>query len=107
LVDELFLSLAKIKECITNDKGTTVYVRKYYRQARKLLKWIPISRPAPVFIINISDLPERILAEFKRLTEKDTRAYVLTQAVGRIFENLDFELYHMSIARNLRVGFER
>jgi hypothetical protein len=32
--------------------------------------------------------------------------YVVAQAVGRIFENLDFEYYHLSIAKNLRVRFE-
>jgi hypothetical protein len=106
LIDELFFSLVKIREYITNSKGRKIRVPKYYRRARDILKWIPISRPAPVFIINISDLPERILKELKQVKESDARAYILTQAVGRIFENVDFKCYHLSIARNLCVGFE-
>lgn len=107
LVDELFFSLVKVRECITNNKGRTIHIRKYYRRARDILKLIPISKPAPVFIINISDLPQRIIKEIERVTENDARAYILTQAVGRIFENIDFKRYHLSIAKNLRVGFER
>lgn len=106
-VDRLFLSLAKTRECITNDKGETIRVKKYYRRARDILKLVPIWRPPPIFIINISDLPERIIDEFEAVTDIKTRTYVITQAVGRIFENLDFEYYHISIARNLRVGFEK
>jgi hypothetical protein len=108
LIDELFFSLAKKREYITtNSKGRKIHVRKYYRRARDILKWIPVSRPAPVFIINISDLPERILKELKLVKESGARAYILTQAVGRIFENLDFKCYHSSIARNLRVGLDK
>ncbi len=106
-VDKLFLSLAKTRECITNYKGETIHVKKYYRRARDILKIIPIRRPPPIFIINISDLPQRIIDEFETVTDIKTRTYVITQAVGRIFENLDFEYYHISIARNLRVGFEK
>jgi hypothetical protein len=81
-------------------------VRKYYRRARDILKWIPISKPAPVFIINISDLPQSILKELEQVKDTETITYILTQGAGRIFENLAFKCYHMSIARNLRVGFE-
>ena len=106
-VDDLFLSLVNEKECVTNGEGKTIHVRKYYRRAREIIKSIPIWRPPPIFIFNISDLPERIIKEFEAVTDDKTRAYVLTQAVGRIFENLDFEHYHLSIARNLCVGFEK
>ena len=106
-VDQLFLSLAGTKEHVTNGKDETLHVKKYYRRARDILKFVAIRRPPPIFIINISDLPKRIIDEFEAVTDDKTRAYVLTQAVGRIFENLDFEHYHLSIARNLCVGFEK
>ena len=106
-IDELFLYLANTKECVTNGKGKSIYIRKYYHRARDIIKSIPIWRPLPVFIINISDLPDRIVKEFEAITDNKTRAYVLTQAVERIFENLDFEYYHLSIVKNLRVGFEK
>jgi hypothetical protein len=106
-VDELLLSLAGVRECFTNDSDRIIHVRKYYRLARAILKWVPISKPPPDFIINISDLPQRILQEFEKVTDNDTMTYILTQAVGRIFENLNFEYYHLSIARNLRVRLEK
>jgi hypothetical protein len=66
LVDELFLCLAKTQQTITNEEnvGKEVTVRKYYRQARDLMKWIPIAKPAPVFIIHMSDLTAQVKNEF-------------------------------------------
>jgi hypothetical protein len=108
LIDLLFLRLASIKETVCNDKGQTVHVRKYYRQARQLMKWIPITRPHPEFVINISDLTPRIIKELTQIeTCKKARNYIILQAVTRIFENLDFEYCHLSIFRNLRVRLEK
>ena len=74
-----------------------------YLQVFRLRRWIPIAKPAPKFIVNMSDLiPTRIIAELKAL-DKDGSQYVLKQAVGRVFENIDFRQYHLSIARNLEV----
>lgn len=107
LVDRLFLRLAEIKESI-NHKDKKIHIRKYYRQARELFKWIPIAKPSPAFIIYISDLTPELKAELEQLiTPPENLRYVLTQAVGRVFENLDFEYYHLSIARNLSVRFEK
>jgi hypothetical protein len=108
LIDLLFLRLASIKETVCNDKGQTVHVRKYYRQARELMKWIPITRPRPEFVINISDLTPQIIKELTQpKTCKKARNYIILQAVTRIFENLDFEYCHLSIFRNLRVRLEK
>jgi hypothetical protein len=109
LIDLIFLRLASIKENLCNDKAQTVHVRKYYRQASELMKWIPVSKPPPEFIINISDLTPRLIKELtQNITSKEkTRiTYVLTQAVGRLFENLNFDTCHLSILRNLNVRFE-
>jgi len=106
LVDKLFLRLAEVKEKVSNN-GKEIHVRKYYCRAREVIKWIPISKPPPAFIIVISDLTPRIIEEFQSVTDEATRTYIVTQAIGRIFENLDFEYYHLSIARNLRVRFEK
>jgi hypothetical protein len=115
-VDELQLNLCKIKEQITIDPGfyvdgqkqtRTVSVAKYYRQALELMKWIPILRPPPEFVIYAKDLSPRVKEELEGWIDKpSTLAYILKQAVGRIFENLDFSYYHISIARNLKVGLE-
>jgi hypothetical protein len=99
LIDELFLRLASTKQTILyNDKSIAVY--KYYHQALALRKWIPIAKPAPEFVVNISELSVRLIAELKIL---DDPQIILKQAVGRIFENIDARQYHLSIAQFLEV----
>jgi hypothetical protein len=106
-VDQLFLCLAGVKQYKNVESDRTIPVRKYYSQARQLMKWIPISKPSPAFVIYISDLTPRIKSEIASISQTTTTLqYVLTQAVGRIFENLDFEYYHLSIAKNLKVKLE-
>ena len=98
LVDELFLRIAGTKEAVIH-YGKRVTVHKYYNQALRLLKWIPIAKPTPEFVINISDLTPRILAELKTL-DKCSYNYVTKQAVARIFENIDFRQCHLASAEN-------
>ena len=108
LADKLLLRLAEIKETIINkDTGRKIHVRKYYRQARELFKWIPIAKPSPAFVIYISDLTPEIRNEIVAIDSEDTLTYALKQAVGRIFENLDFDYYHLSIAKNLKVKLQK
>jgi hypothetical protein len=101
LIEEIFLQLAGTKE-IVDHNGKRVTICKYYNQAFRLRYWIPIVKPIPEFIVNKSDLTTRIISELKAL-DKDGSQYVLKQAVGRIFENINFKQYHLSIARNLEV----
>lgn len=110
LVDKLFLCLAKTQEVVTNQENGSkqITVRKYYRQARDLMKWIPIAKPIPPFIIYISDLTLQVKTELDKLalSSPDDLSYILRQAAGRIFENLDFNYYHLSIARSLKVRLQ-
>ena len=108
IVDEVFLNLAGTTENITIEENSrSIPVRKYYRQARELMKWIPIARPSPEFVVYIGDLTPKVRKEIESIISyPETLQYVVTQAVGRIFENLDFDYYHLSIARNLKVRFE-
>jgi hypothetical protein len=111
-VDKLAVCLAEVKENVvaatSNNNCKEIPARKYYLQARELSRWIPIAKPTPAFIICISDLTPQLKTEIVQLIRSpDNLRYVLTQAVGRIFENLDFEYYHLSIARNLRVRIEK
>ena len=100
----MFLQIAGTKETIKyNGKNLTIY--KYYNQALRLFHWIPITKPTAEFVINVSDLTPRIVAELKSL-EKASCDYVLRQAAGRIFENIDFRQYHLSIARKLKVRLD-
>ena len=81
LIDELFLKIAQTKEVITHhDKS--VKVHKYYSQALRNWKWLPIAgKHTPEFVINITDLTPRIMAELKVL-DKISYNYV-NQAVCR------------------------
>jgi hypothetical protein len=104
LVDEMYLQIARTKDLFKhNEKSLTIY--KYYNQALRLLNWIPVAKPTPVFVVNICDLTPRIFAELKAL-KKDTYNYVIKQVIGRIFENIDSKKYHLSIARKLKVRLD-
>jgi hypothetical protein len=104
LIDETFLQLAATKAIVKNgDKRISIY--KYYNQAFRLRNWITIAKPTPEFIINISDLTPRVIAELKALDKKGAE-YVLNKVVGRLFENIDFRQYHLSIARKLKVRLD-
>jgi hypothetical protein len=79
--DQDRLHLASVKETITNDKGDTLTVRKYYRQARDLMKWIPITKPSREFIIYTSDLVPKLKQELVNIASNqinfDTLNYVV------------------------------
>src|SRR5690349_8083140 len=79
LVDQLFLCLVSVTEQITHSNGEKLSVKKYLRRATHLQKIIPIWRPPPIYVINISDLRQRLVDEFKVVTDYKTRSYVLTQ----------------------------
>ncbi len=108
LKEEFFLCLANIKEKIYNEEGKSVTVRKYYAQARYKMYLIPVGSPSPfsTFVIHFSDLTPRIQEDFteycKDIKERNLTIF-LKEVVGRFFENLDFEYYHGSIMKYLRV----
>jgi hypothetical protein len=79
--------------------------RKYYNQAFDLLG-IGAYKPVPYFIINLSDLSEELRKELSSL-DKQSRQFVLKQAIGRIFEDVNSGLFHKSISRVLQVKFEK
>ncbi len=93
-------SIANANESCSNDKGP-VESRIYYDQAYKMLK-IGAFRPAPPYIIFLRDLNPKIIKELYSLDE-DRRGYVLKQAVGRIFEDVNSDIYHNSVSRVLKV----
>lgn len=110
LKEEAFLSLARVQEKIVNEEGGSVTVRKYYRQAREKMSWIPISKPTIPFIIHISDLCDQVrneLDDYYKTVDKRSFTRILKEVAGKFFENLDFEYYHVSIMRNLTVRLEQ
>jgi len=100
LVDRLKQHLATVetKEEVRYDN------RKYYNQAHDLLK-IGAFKPVPCFIVHLSDLSPRLIKELRNLDSRD-RELVLKQAVGRIFEDVHFEIYHKSVSRVLKVKLQ-
>lgn len=103
LVERLFLELATTKILVSHQANCGITIHKYYKQAQKLQKWIPITRPPPEFVVNLSDLSTRVVAELKTLEHP---LDVLKQAVGRIFENIEPVQYHQCIASKLRVRLD-
>jgi len=100
LVDRLkqYLATVETNEEVRYDN------RKYYNQAHDLLK-IGAFKPAPYFIVRLSDLSPRLIKELHNLDSRD-RQFVLRQAVGRIFEDVHFAIYHNSVSRVLKVKLE-
>jgi hypothetical protein len=96
LVDRLKQHLATVE-----DKEGKYDSRKYYNQAHDMLK-IGAFNPVPPFVIYLNDLGTELMQELCCLHTID-RAFVLTQAIGRIFEDVNFEIYHNSVSRVLRV----
>ena len=74
--------------------------RKYYNRAHHFLK-IGVLNPVPTYVVNLSDLTPKLIKEIYELSDEKDRGYVLKQAVTRIFEDVNFELYHNSVSRVL------
>ena len=76
---------------------------KYYHQAQHYFK-IGAFAPekVPTFLISMGDLKPSLVCELADLQLED-RNFVLTQAVGHIFEDINSLLYHFSISKLLEV----
>jgi hypothetical protein len=75
--------------------------RKYFNQAHHFLK-IGHLASVPKFLISMHDLKPSLLCELAGLDNED-RNFVLKQAVGRMFEDINSRLYHTSISKLLEV----
>jgi hypothetical protein len=102
LIDELYLHLWVVEEI----HGDSIHPRKYQAQAQSLLYKIPIYRPVPAFIVNLSDLPEHLIKKLEDCNKRG-RDYIIKSAVGRIFETVNLEYFALSVARSLVVKLER
>jgi hypothetical protein len=96
IIDRLKQRLASVVDSFDN--------RRYYLQALNYLK-AGVFKPVPAFVVNLSDLTPKLIDELYQLDNYDRR-FVLKQAVGRIFEDVNFELYHNSISKVLDVRLE-
>jgi hypothetical protein len=77
------------------------YPFKYRDQARKLLYRIPIDKPAPYYIIHLSDLDRKVKQQLKDLkasyTNKDYQD-IISSAVDRMFESINYVYFHLNVA---------
>jgi hypothetical protein len=110
LKEELFLCLATVTEIVNSTDlhsfGKHITVKKYYRQARDIMYFIPVFRPTPVFVIKFSDLSPKLQMEFTdfcKANNQTTITLFLKEIAGRFFENLDYAYYHGSVMKCLRV----
>jgi hypothetical protein len=78
--------------------------RWYYYKAYHYLKLglFLNKKKAPLFKVKIDHLSSDIIYELSQLGSKD-RKFVLKQAVSRIFEDINFDLYHNSVSANLEI----
>jgi hypothetical protein len=74
------------------------YYKAYHYQKLGLF----LRKDAHPFKVSLSHISPEIIYELSQLNGKD-RKYVLKQAVGRLFEDINFDLYHDSISANLEV----
>jgi hypothetical protein len=101
LVDRLFFEMLEIKD---KAQGWEDYQhkgqrQKYYRRARDAIK-MAAGRPSPIYVINISDLTTRLKKELLDL-RNDTLDYVVSEAIGRVCENVNPKLYHLTLKKRL------
>lgn len=77
--------------------------RWYYYKAYHYLKLgLFLRKDAPPFKVSLSHLSREIIYELSQLDEKD-RKFVFKQAISRIFEDINFDLYHSAISGHLKV----
>jgi hypothetical protein len=98
IVDRLKQCLASVVDSFDN--------RTYYFQALNHL-YIGACEydTALQFVVYLSDLTPRLIKELSEV-DRYTLNFVLKQAVGRIFEDIDFKLYHNSISKVLKVKLQ-
>jgi hypothetical protein len=102
LIDRLKQHLATFEIPVAPNNDENIFdKRKYYQQAHKSL-FFGALKPVPPFVIYLSDLTHTIIKELYDL-DRESRRYVLKQAVGRIFEDINSVLYHHSISKVLEV----
>ena len=79
--------------------------RLYYYRAHHYLKLgLFQKKDVPIFKVKLDHLSDDIIYNLSQLHEND-RIFVLKQAVTRIFEDINFDIYHDSISNNLKVKF--
>ena len=106
IVDRLFFEMT---ESTDDAQGWEDYQhkgqrKKYYARALDAIK-MAAGIPSPIFVINTSDLTARLQNELSELKD-DSLDYVVTEAIGRVCENVNSKLYHLTLKKCLGWRFE-
>lgn len=115
LIDETYLSLMNVREkfCMLvgptkearmddlRNLGRGVNMRLYEEQARYKMYRIPVFRPPPDFVIYLKHLDDRVKRELASL-EMETRDFVIREAIGRIFCQVDRRFFLLSVKSLLK-----
>jgi hypothetical protein len=106
IVDRLFFEMLELKD---DAQGWEDYQHKgqrekYYSRAHDAIK-MAAGRPPPILIVNTSDLTIRLKRELSEL-KVDTLDYVVTEAIGRVCENVNPKLYHLTLKKCVGWRFE-
>jgi hypothetical protein len=99
-------TIDKIKKVLASVRSDDEDIedRLYYYQAYDFQKLGSYKRDdIPSFKVKLSHLPEDIIYELSTF-DTNTRRFVLKQAVARIFEDINFDLYQDSISSRLEVS---
>ena len=96
---ELELDLSENPKIPFNIDDRWYYYKAYHYQKLGLFL---NKKDTPVFKVKIDDLSPDIIYELSQLNPEDRR-FVLKQAISKIFEDINFDLYHDSISANLEV----
>ena len=76
--------------------GRGVLRRLYEEQARYKMYRIPVFRPPPVFVVYLKHLDDRLKQELSNL-DSELKDYVMKEAIGRIFEQVDSRFFLLSV----------
>jgi hypothetical protein len=104
LVDVLHLHLWAVEDVYSDG----IHIPKYRAQAYDLMYKIPICRPVPRYIINLSDLPETIRKELESLAIENQRGLDISsrqQPRARKYYHKEHVLFQRS-RRNLAVTID-
>jgi hypothetical protein len=85
--------------------GSGVLRRLYVEQARYKMYRIPVFRPSPVFVVYLKHLDDRLKKELANL-DRQTKDFVMKEAIGRIFEQVDRRFFLLSTKPLLRWRLE-
>jgi hypothetical protein len=131
IIDELFISMMDVKAafCVLNshrktgllsegkrvpeilekyerfNNGLGIPRRLYEEQAKYKIYRIPVFRPPPVFVVYLKHLDDRLKQELSGLDRK-TKDFVMKEAIGRIFEQIDKPFFLLSVKPLLRWRLE-